>query len=148
MPDAKLSITVGSITFTGEGEEGWLATQLDKVLEKAPSLATARTPRGSATVDEEPQNDAEAPGTLAGFLTAAKAGSNQVTRFLATAEWLHRKGAERLKTAEVSKALQDNHQRRLGNPADSLAKNIAKGHCEKVGKEFFVTDDGRKSLGI
>jgi len=65
---------------------------------------------------------------------------------LATAEWLHRKGHKNITTRDVAKALQDNHQKRLGNPADCLNKNVSKGHCEKIGKEFFVTDDGRETL--
>jgi hypothetical protein len=46
----------------------------------------------------------------------------------------------------VSKALNDANQKRLGNPAECLNQNVAKGYCEKDGKQFFVTDDGKSSL--
>ena len=153
MADAKLSITIGTIEFTGEGEQDWLAGQLDKVLEKAPVLAECRGGKTSeclqadtGTGAEQLSGDGNGVGTLASFLNSSKATTNQVKRFLATSEWLHRKGSKRIKTAEVTKALQDNQQKRLGNPADSLNKNVAKGHCEKVGNEFYVTDEGRAEL--
>lgn len=47
----------------------------------------------------------------------------------------------------VSKALKDNHQKRLGNAADNLNQNIAKGFCEKTDGGFYITPDGLKSLG-
>ena len=156
MADAKLSITIGAITFSGEGDDSWLAIQLDKVLEKAPLIAVPkpnRPPKGGAGSiadgddSEEDGSDGTEAGTLASYLTATKSGANQVRRFLATSEWLHKKGSKRLTTREVSKALQDNHQKKLSNPADCLGQNVGKGHCEKVGKEYFVTDDGRTTLG-
>ncbi len=52
---------------------------------------------------------------------------------MATADWLRLKGETNLKTALVGKALSDNHQKKLGNPADCLNKSVAKGHCEKKG---------------
>ena len=38
MATAKIEFTLGGITFSGEGEETWVSDQLDKILEKAPSL--------------------------------------------------------------------------------------------------------------
>jgi hypothetical protein len=151
MAEAKISIVLGGITFSGEGEEGWLASQLDKVLEKAATIPAARVRQtgddaGSETPDTSGDTGGGEAGTLASYLTGTKSGANQVRRFLATAEWLHKKGNKRVKTVDVTKALQDNHQKRLSNPADCLGQNVGKGHCEKVGKEFFVTDDGRTAL--
>ncbi len=87
--------------------------------------------------------------TLATFLKQTKSKSSQVKRFLATAEWLHRSGKEALTTRDVSSALDKNRQNKLSNPADCLNKNVTKGFCEKrTGGQFYVTDEGRKSLGI
>jgi hypothetical protein len=85
--------------------------------------------------------------TLASHLKAKGAESNQVKRFLATADWLRMRGNEKLSTSLVSKALTDNQQKRLGNPSDSLNKNVAKGHCEKNGDDFYITPEGLKALG-
>jgi hypothetical protein len=60
--------------------------------------------------------------------------------------WLEAKGQKRIQTVDVTKALKEANQTRIGNPADSLNKNVSKGHCEKDGKQFFVTDDGKSSL--
>lgn len=87
--------------------------------------------------------------TLASFLKQTKSKSSQVRRFLATAEWLHRSGKEALTTRDVSSALDKNRQNKLSNPADCLNKNVTKGYCEKrTGGQFYVTDEGRKSLGL
>lgn len=143
MTVAKIQISVGSITFSGEGNEDWLEKQLDKLLKAAPVLVES-APKSK---DEElGVGSAEAVGTLATFLTKKSATANQTKRFLATAEWVHLKGKKRLQTKDITKALSDSNQKRLGNPADCLNKNVAKGHCEKEGNEFYVTPEGRASL--
>ncbi|MGE0594662.1 MAG: hypothetical protein AB7G23_08940 [Vicinamibacterales bacterium] len=150
MSEAKIDLKIGAIAFSGEGDSKWLGEQLDKLLERAADLANVAPLKSDDDDDDSGAAKAKAAkvGTLASFLSASGAASNQVKRFLATSEWLHRKGHKRLTTREVSKALQDNHQKRLGNPADCLNQNVAKGHCEKAsGREFFVTDDGRAALG-
>lgn len=38
MNDSKIHIKVGGVEFAGEGNQDWLAVQLDKVLEKIPEL--------------------------------------------------------------------------------------------------------------
>lgn len=87
--------------------------------------------------------------TLATFLKQTKSTSSQVKRFLATAEWIHRSGKEALTTRDVSNGLDKNRQNKLSNPADCLNKNVTKGYCEKrTGGQFYVTDEGRKTLGI
>jgi len=47
----------------------------------------------------------------------------------------------------VTEALRNNNQSRLGNAADILNKNAAKGLVEKDGKSFFITPEGLASLG-
>lgn len=86
-------------------------------------------------------------GSLASFLKAKNATISQVNRFLATAAWLSLKGSTTIKTAEVSKALKDNQQKKLGNPADTLNQNVNKGFCEKDGEGFFITPEGWEELG-
>lgn len=87
--------------------------------------------------------------TLASFLKQTNSKSSQIQRFLATAEWLHRSGKEALTTRDVSIALDKNRQNKLSNPADCLNRNVTKGFCEKRGGgQFYVADEGRKTLGI
>ena len=157
MSQAKLQISIGTITFSGEGDEGWLASQLDKLLAHSASTDSAGT---DGTDDDSESDDKGAagggagllskssPGTLAAFIASTGGSSSQVKRFLATAEWLHRKGSQEVKTSEVTKALTENHQKRLGNAADCLSQNVSKGHCEKTGSSFYVTDEGRTELGL
>ena len=87
-------------------------------------------------------------GILATFLKKANNTDSQVGKFLATAEWLHLKGNEALKTVDVTEALKKNRQNKLVNPAERLNQNIKKGFCVKTGKEFYVTDEGRRELGV
>jgi hypothetical protein len=151
MADVKIHFKLGGIEFEGEGEKDWIAQQLDKILEKAPKLVAlvpaeatgggsggGRTPMGP-----DPQIAAK---TLAVFLKEKNATKNQVKKFLATAIWLEAKGKQRMTTSDVTKALRDSNQVRLGNASERLSQNVTKGYCEKDGKEFFVTDEGKSSL--
>lgn len=155
MADSKLEIKVGSISFSGEGAGPWLSEQLDKVLAKIPELVALAPPEktgnGGNKAGDAPDAEAQtgkASGTLAAYLKATASTSNQVRKFLATAAWLHdAKGKNRLATADVTSALNTNNQGKLGNPADCLNQNVSKGHCVKDGKAFYVTPEGRTSLG-
>ncbi|MBI2858771.1 MAG: hypothetical protein HYX90_06815 [Chloroflexi bacterium] len=153
MANAKIEFTIGGISFSGEGEEVWLAGQLDKIIDKVPELVkVAPAPRTNVEAISDagvhgPTNvNAEiAAQTLPNFLKQ-KNPKTQVDKFLATAIWLHARGNNRLTTRDIAGALRDSNQSRFGNPSDMLAKNIAKGCIEREGKQFFVTDEGRDSL--
>ncbi len=162
MTNAKIDIKIGQIQFSGEGEQDWVATQLDKIIAQAEKLIQLSPDENPA--DEEDgrhtpmgKDSAIAKKTLPvcvcgclltvpSFLSEKSATKNQVKKFLATAVRLEAKGKEKLTTRDVSKALADSRQSRIGNPSDCLNQNVSKGHCEKNGKEFFVTDEGKKSL--
>jgi hypothetical protein len=154
MSTAKIEFSLGSLSFSGEGDEAWVAAQLDKVLAAAPTLSTSakhQEPAGSgamggsgATVSNA---DSSFTSPLAKHIKEKGGESKQVKRFLATADWLRRRGTAELTTAAVSKALSANHQKGLANAADCLNQNIAKGFCEKTGSGFFITPDGLKDLG-
>jgi hypothetical protein len=151
MTASKIEIKIGEITFASEGEQDWVAKQLDKVLGQAVKLIQlAPAPvanEGAAKVHKQMESDAGTPKKpLPAFLQEKNATRNQVRKFLATAAWLESKGQNRVATADVTKALKDANQTRLANPADCLNKNVAKGFCEKEGKQFFVTDEGKASL--
>lgn len=153
MSEGKIEITIGDISFVGEGEQNWVGEQLDKILEKAPELTKIIPKRKKAIkTDTAPEPQAEgdnaeiAQKTLPTFLGEANAKSNQVIKFLATAVWLHAKGRKRLKTGDVTSALGNANQTRLANPSTCLSSNIKKGFIERNGNEFFVTDDGKASL--
>jgi len=148
MSQSKLEITVGNLSFSGEGEQGWLAEQLEKVLKAAPGIANTQ----SAGQPGQPGAGASSSGnefvaTLASYIREKGGDDNQVDRFLITADWLRRRGVPKLTTAEVSKALKNNHQKRLANAADCLNKNVSKGYCEKADGGFYITPDGLRKLG-
>jgi hypothetical protein len=149
MAQAKIEVKVGNICFSGEGDSAWLESQLDKLLATAfngTEDSSSEDHHGVAT--KTPKTGAGA-GSLASFLKAKKATTNQVRKFLATACWLNLKGEDHLTTALVTKTFRENRQSKLTNPADCLNKNVGKGHCEKQGKTgFFVTDEGTSSLEI
>jgi predicted nucleic acid-binding Zn ribbon protein len=154
MATAKIAFTLGSINFSGEGEETWISEQLDKIIEKAPdlikiALETQATTQPATVVSQQVSalsDDTISSQTLPNFLRAKGASSPAARKFLATAIWLHAKGTNRLSTGDVTKALRDSNQTRLPNPSQSLSKNVSKGFIEKDGSQFFVTDEGRASL--
>lgn len=154
MSDAKIEIKVGQIQFSGQGEQDWVAKQLDKFLAQAEKLVQLVPPEdsgeegvpGGGGLKPMGKDPSIAQKTLPIFLNEKNATKNQVRKFLATAVWLEAKGQKRLLTSEVTAALKASNQTKLGNPADALNKNVTKGYCEKDGTQFFVTDDGKKSL--
>jgi hypothetical protein len=123
---------------------------LDKIIAQAEKLIQL-SPPGDDDVKSngrKPMGTDQSIGrkTLPSFLQEKNATRNQTKKFLATGVWLEARGQNRLQTNDVTKALKDANQSRLGNPADCLNKNVSKGYCEKEGKQFFVTDDGKNSL--
>jgi hypothetical protein len=152
MSSTKIDVSVGGVSFAGEGEQVWLAEQLDKVLLAATELS--RAPANSKATSVAASAGRHAPDDAGQFTTSLsmyikdlKGETNQVDRFLITADWLRRRGVAALATAAVSKALTDNQQKRLANPADCLNKNVSKGLCEKTGNGFYITPEGLKKLG-
>jgi hypothetical protein len=147
MSTSNVTLSYGSVSFSAEGAEEWVSTQLDKILETATKLSQVPTaPKGERKPSLE-EVGGPFTATLAGHIRAKNGEVNQVRRFLATADWLRLRKSEKLSTSAVAKALSDNHQKRLGNPSDCLNKNVSKGHCEKSGDDFFITPDGLKELG-
>lgn len=151
MSTTKIEVAVGAVTFSGEGDQAWLAEQLDKVLKAAPELS--RTPASPADTFRQSLSNSVASDpshfttSLSAYIKEKGGESNQVDRFLITADWLRRRGATNLATAAISKALADNHQKRLANPADCLNKNVSKGFCEKSVTGFYITPEGLKKVG-
>ena len=137
----KVRIKIGAVEIEYDGPEAFLEKKLPDLVSQLSSMAeTVDSPGDTAT------SGVVSPGTLPALLKAKNVSSNQNKRFLATAEWLHLKGVKQIKTGDVVEALRENHQSKLGNPSQCLNSNVSSGFCEKVGKEFFVTDDGRNSL--
>jgi hypothetical protein len=151
MAEGKIDINIGQVHFSSQGDQDWVGKQLDKIIAQAEKLAKlAPVPSEDTHEDGEHKpmkpSSAIAKKTLPAFLAEKGATKNQVRKFLATAVWLEAKGQARLTTAEVSSALKSANQTKLGNPSDCLNQNVSKGHCEKDGKQFFVTEDGKTSL--
>lgn len=151
MADSKLEIKVGPITFSGEGSGEWLSKQLDKILAKMPELVAVApsesSENGSDANSSHGAKTAKAPGTLAAFLKAKNASTSQPRKFLATAVWLHDSEKKtRLTTTDISGALSKSNQGKLKNASDCLIRNAKKGFCEREGKQFYVTDEGRADI--
>lgn len=150
MSQAKIAFQIGQLSYSSEGSEDWVATQLENFIAKLPSISgftqmepTDREVAHTPTSVRKPEH----LGSLASYLKAKGADKNQTRRFLATADWLRLKGERNLKTSLVSKALQDNHQKRLANASESLNRNVSQGFCEKTsGGGFFITPEGIESL--
>jgi hypothetical protein len=157
MAQAKVELMVGKVSFSGEGEETWLAEQIDKIIDAATTLSSVAALDEDADSDDEQANGVVEPGappnnpafqvSLVSHIRAKKGESNQLQRFLVTADWLRQRGSSALTTGNVAKALLDNQQKRLANPADCLNKNVGKGFCEKTKTGFFITPEGLKHLG-
>jgi hypothetical protein len=142
MSEAKIEIQIGDVRFSGEGDQDWLTQQLDKILDKVGKKTIHNPADFSGSTDIAKQS-------LATFLKSKNATTQQVDKFLATAIWVEAKeNKNRLKTSDVSSALSTASQSKLNNPADKLNKNVNKGFCEKDGKEFFVTQEGREHMKV
>jgi len=142
----KITIKIGNVEFSGEGKEAWLEKQLDKILKELKSSITdSITEPKEADLPSKELNSK----TLASFLGEKNAKSNQNRKFLATSTFLQEvKKIKPIKPADVTKALKDANQARLGNPSDTLNQNIGKGFCERSDGGFFVTEDGYRELGL
>jgi len=155
MSEAKIEIQIGAVKFSGEGDKNWLSEQLDKILENAKDLV-ALAPSVSHPENSEPAHQEAdfsnatsiSSQPLATFLKSKNATTAQIDKFLATAVWCESKGKNRLKTNDITAALKKSNQSKLANPADCLNKNVTKGFCEKDGKEFYVTQEGKDKLGV
>lgn len=142
----KIRIKVGGIEVDYEGTEDFLDEKLHKLISDVSALAK-EAPIESGISNGNSNDRSGTPSTLASFLKQKKADSNQNMRFLATAVWLNlKKQVKNLNVGDVTKALRDNQQKRLGNPSECLNQNVRKGYCEKTGREFFVTEEGREAL--
>lgn len=151
MGEGRIEFELGALKFAGQGSESWVREQLEWIfgqlteLKKGGLLEAQLAPPAAQNSTASPQK--KSVGSLAAHIKSKSAESNQVMRFLTTADWLRLKGESSLKTAMISKALSDNHQKRLANPADCLNKNVSKGYCEKSGDGFYITSEGLNALG-
>ena len=143
----KIQLSIGNVSFTGEGDQDWLDAQITKLIQAAGSgqLESHVEDKPADPSSESPKS--RAVGSLATYLKEKSAEAVQVRKFLATAGWLHLRGENPLSTRAVTTSLRQYHQKRLGNAADCLNKNVAQGYCEKDGNGFFVTEEGWQSLG-
>jgi hypothetical protein len=144
----KLDVRIGKVKFKGEGDQEWLAQQLERVVQAAPDIPPDRGGDSDAEVEiNAGDSSSNFSVSLASYIRSKGAEGNQVLRFLVTANWLRRRGTSALTASAIAKALADNHQSRLANAADCLNKNVSKGFCEKIKDGFFITPEGLKELG-
>jgi hypothetical protein len=146
MAEAKIEIKAGGAEFSASGDQQWVSEQLDKFLQNASKLASvAPEPKNGENGGSGKPDAAQGKKTLATHLNEKGATTNQVKKFLQTAIWLTAKGKTQMTTNDVTKALRDARQTRISNPAECLNQNVKKGHCEKDGNQFFVTEEGIKA---
>ena len=153
MDTVKIEIKIGEIQFSGEGSPSWLEKQLDKILSKSDmflKLSSSLTNKSVPVMalSNDLKNNEIVTQALGTFLKNKNATSNQTLKFLVTSIWLEAKGKNRLKTSDVTDALKKANQSKLGNASECLNKNLSKGFCEKDGNDFYITDEGRSSLGL
>ena len=102
MSEAKIDIKIGHIQFSGQGDQDWVAKQLDKIIAQAEKLVQLAPPAEDHNEDSG-HHDAMKPDssiakkTLPVFLTEKGAKTKQVKKFLATAVWLEAKGQKECK---------------------------------------------------
>lgn len=160
MNESTIEVKFGEFSFSGSGDQQWLSGELDKILSKAsdiiklnrdisetqPKAINQNAPTGSnegGQVSSDLANKA-----LAKFLSDTNATKVQNDKFLATAIWLDARGKKRMTTSDVSSALKDAQQTKINKPSQCFSQNISKGYCEKDGSQFFVTEDGKKAIGL
>jgi hypothetical protein len=157
MSDSKIHFKIGTLEFTGEGDSEWVSIQLDKILNKVPDLLKVvpldKPKDSNVLVDKESKQNGLTKivksTNLSVFLREKNASTNQVKKFLATSAFLQLNGKNRLTTSDITKALKEANQTKIGNPSEYLNQNVKKGYCEKDGsKNFFVTSHGFEELGI
>ena len=158
MSESKIEIQIGEVRFSGEGDSDWLAQQLDKILDKVsdliklappPQIIQNNIPPAAHQAADFSNSSDIANQSLAAFLKSKNATTAQVDKFLATAIWVEAKeNKNRLKTSDISSALSKASQTKLNNPSDTLNQNVSKGYCEKEGKDFFVTQEGKDHMSV
>jgi len=153
MENARIEVEIGAVRFSGQGEQQWLSQQMDKFFKSAemltklaPSVLSTDKDGGDPGTGGDP-NTSTGSETLQKFLQSVKV-NNQTDRFLATAEWLTKKGSKNLTTNDVTAALRKAQKSRLTNASQCLNSNVSAGRAEKEGSGFYVTDEGRKHLGL
>jgi len=143
---AKISFSIGDVSFELEGSEQWVQSSWESSF-KSMVAFTGSMPNTNMTGSSNMDGVASKP--LGILLKETQADKNPQRKYLATAAWLHAKGQKRVTTALVNKALKDNNQVKLSHPSRSLADNKKEGFIEKDGeRDFFVTEEGLKKLGI
>lgn len=150
MIEAKIDIKIGEIQFSGQGDQEWVGKQLDKILAQAEALiqlVPVSRLEQTESLESAPmgKDSTIAKKSLSAFLEEKGAKKYQVKKFLTTAIWLEAKGQSKIQTSDVTKALKDSQQTKLANPTVCLNQNTKKGYCVKDGKQFYVTEDGKKS---
>lgn len=146
---AKVECAAGQLQISIEGGEAWVTKQFEAVIAQVSDLTSLAVslPSGNGKAGNDAAPDDEPVGSLASHIKEHGGEKSQTRRFLATADWLRRKGDKSLKTSKVSAALKGNQQKKLSNPSQSLNDNVSQGFCEKDADGFFITPDGLKELG-
>lgn len=127
MSESKIQVKVGIVEFSGEGNQDWLAIQLDKILEKVPELLkievsnSANNPPIEAQISATQNNHSTTLSVLniAGKLNS-KSGGDLV---IAAAAYLHfTEGKSNFTRDDIS----SNMKKATGIYKDSFLANLTK----------------------
>ncbi len=155
--ESQIEYRVGSISFACKGEAAWVVDQgrgflkdLPKLIELGAATSAEDTDKKDRLdrSDSKKQSGSGQSVTLAKYLTDRNANDQPAKRFLATSQWLHDKGKDRVAMRDVTTAITQAKQKKFSNPSTFLSTNIRNGHIEGDAKDFFVTHEGRAELGI
>ncbi|WP_183577862.1 hypothetical protein HDF18_10525 [Mucilaginibacter sp. X5P1] len=127
MSDSKIQIKVGIVEFSGEGNQDWLAKQLDKILEKIPELLKLDVISPQKPIDQNTSvNDISGKTTLglsllniAGKLNCKSGGDLAI----AAAAFLHfAEGKAAFSRDEISSTM----KKATGFYKDTMMNNLTK----------------------
>lgn len=156
MTNSKIEIKIGIIEFSGEGDQEWLAEQLDKIIEKAPEFINSGVALAQPTPELKNEtlkdNQVKAASSnvqkkpLASFIKD-KSPKTQPQLFLVTSIWIHDNlGSKRIQQQDINTQLKESNQKPIGKPSQELGRNVKAGFIVKDGSQFYVTPDGRKQF--
>lgn len=74
MSDSKIQVKVGIVEFSGEGNQDWLAKQLDKILDKVPELLKIEVGDSSNKNNNNGGGSGSGGGTISGLSVLNIAG--------------------------------------------------------------------------
>jgi hypothetical protein len=148
MSESKIQVKVGIVEFSGEGEQEWLAKQLDKILEKVPELLKIEVSgSGRPTGNTDNNHNGNGTTTISGLSVLNIAGklSNKSGSDLAiiAAAYLHFvEGKTSFSRDDISSAM----KKATGIYKDSYMSNLTSYLTQLEKSSIFLKNGSSYSL--